>query len=313
LREIFPICLYPSLQRNGGDMLILISGASGMIGSAVAPYLASQGHEVVRLVRRAASAGEVQWDPDAGTIDMEGLEGFDGVVHLASMPWPARWTAKSKEQIRANRLATNGLLAKSLSGCKAKPHVFICASGMGIYPSSGDQVLTEDSAPGTDFLASLQCDGEATAAQASKAGIRVVNLRIPAVLGGPGIRRNLGKMGDGKQWSSWVGRDELASIINFVLLIETLEGPVNPVSPNPLRNADFATIHGRVLGKKPGMPVPAFLLRLMLGEMAEALVLASRRIMPRKLQEAGYTFLYPEVEAALRHELQALPPETAGR
>jgi NAD dependent epimerase/dehydratase family enzyme len=141
----------------------------------------------------------------------------------------------------------------------------------------------------------------------------VVNLRIPAVLGGPGIRRNLGKMGDGKQWSSWVGRDELASIINFVLLKETLEGPVNPVSPNPLRNADFATIQGRVLGKKPGMPVPAFLLRLMLGEMAEALVLASRRIMPRKLQEAGYTFLYPEAEAALRHELQALPPETAGR
>jgi uncharacterized protein len=291
-------------------MRVLISGASGMIGSAVAPFLASQGHEVVRLVRRTPSNKEVQWDPEAGTIDAASLERFDGVVHLASMPWPARWTAKAKEQIRSNRLVTNGLLARSLSACKDKPQVLVCASGMGIYPSSGDQIITEESPLGSDFLANLQCDGEAAAEQASAAGIRVVNLRIPAVLGGPGILRSLGRLGDGRQWSSWVSRDELANMINYVLMSQALAGPLNPVSPNPLRNAEFAATQSRVLGKKPGMPMPAFLLRLMLGEMADALILASRRIVPRRLLDAGYTFLYPEIEDALRHELEKLSPAT---
>jgi hypothetical protein len=175
---------------------------------------------------------------------------------------------------------------------------------MGIYPSSGDQVLTEDSPVGTDFLAHLQCDGEAAAAQASTAGVRVVNLRISAVLGGDAVRRNVGRMGDGRQWSSWVSRDELARIMNFVLVTDGLVGPVNPVSPKPVRNAEFAATLSRVLGRKPGLPIPAFLLRLMLGEMAEALVLASRRIEPRKLLAAGYEFHFPELEVALRHELE---------
>ena len=132
-------------------MRILMSGASGFIGSAVAPYLVDQGHEVVRLVRRAPVTGEVQWDPDAGTIDAAGLEGFDAVVHVASAPWPARWTARAKQQIRANRLMTNGLLARTLAGRERKPRVLVCASGMGIYPSSGDQVLTEESRAGLRF------------------------------------------------------------------------------------------------------------------------------------------------------------------
>jgi uncharacterized protein (TIGR01777 family) len=285
-------------------MKVLIAGASGMIGSVLAPYLAGRGHEVVRLVRHAPGAGEVQWDPDSGTIHATDLEGFDGVVQLASMPWAGRWTAEFKKKMIANRTGTNRLLAETLAGCKRKPQVLACASGMGIYPSSGDQVITEDSPIGTDFLARLQCDGEAATAGAVAASIRVVHLRIPAVLGGSGLRRNMGRMGDGRQWSSWVSRDELASIIEYVLLTDALAGPVNPVSPNPVSNAEFTATHSRVLGSKPGMPVPAFLLRLMLGEMAETLILASRRIEPRKLLSAGYPFRFPELESALRHELE---------
>jgi uncharacterized protein (TIGR01777 family) len=287
-------------------MRILIAGASGMIGSVVAPFLATQGHEVVRLVRREPGADEVRWDPDAGTIDAASLEGFDGVINLASIPWPMRWTPKAKQQIRANRMATNSLLAETLANCQRKPRVLVCASGMGIYPSSGDQVITEETTPGADFLAKLQYDGEAAAMKASAAGIRVVNLRIPAVLGGAVVRRSMGQIGDGRQWGSWVSRDELASIIQFVLENDALVGPVNPVSPNPLRNAEYVATFCRVLGSRPGPAIPAFALRLMLGEMADALILASRRIEPRKLLAAGYSFRFPELETALRHELEAV-------
>jgi uncharacterized protein len=284
-------------------MRILMAGASGMIGSVVAPYLMSQGHEVVRLVRREPGPGEVRWDPDSGTIDAGAIEGFEGVVQVASMRWPLRWTPKFKRQMRENRLATNGLLARTLAACRRKPQVLICASGMGIYPSSGDEVLTEASSVGTDYLAQLQRDGEAATAPASAAGIRVVNLRIPMVLGGAAVRQNLGQLGNGRQWSSWVSRDELASIIQHVLVTDTLVGPVNPVSPNPVRNADLATTLGRILHRKPGASMPVFALRLLLGEMADALILASRRLMPAKLLDAGYRFRFPELEAALRHEL----------
>jgi uncharacterized protein (TIGR01777 family) len=286
-------------------MKILIAGSSGMIGSAVAAYLASRGHDVSRLVRQAPVAGEVHWDPDAGNIDAAGLEGLDGVVHLASMPWPMRWTPKTKKQLYANRIITNSLLANTLAVCQRKPQVLVCASGMGIYPASGDQILTEDSPLGTDFLARLQCDGEAATAPAAAAGIRVVNLRIPGVLGGASLKHNIGRIGSGRKWTSWVARDELAYIIEYVLITNTLAGPVNPTSPNPVRNAEMAAALSRAVGRKPGLPVPAFLLRLMLGEMAEALILASRRILPGKLLAAGYPFHFAELEKALQHELAA--------
>ena len=290
-------------------MKILIAGANGMIGSAVAPYLASQGHELTRLVRRQASEGEVRWDPDSGSIDAAGLEGLDGVVNVATMPWPMRWNGEAKKKMIANRMSTNGLLARTLAACRRKPQFLVCASGMGIYPSSGDQWITEENPTGSDFLANLQCEGEAAAMQANNAGIRVVNLRIPPVLGGATLHRSMGRIGSGQQWSSWIGRDELASIINFVLLNDELAGPVNPVSPNPLRNTDFAAIHNRVLGVRSGPAVPAFVIRLMLGEMATALILASRRIEPRKLLDAGYSFRFPDLETALRHELAELHGE----
>ena len=191
-------------------MKILIAGSNGMVGSAVTRHLTECGHQVIRLVRHTPGPGEVRWDPDAGEIDTAALDGFDGVVHLASMPWPMRWTAKAKQKLRANRLATNRLLAESLAGCEHKPRVLICASGMGYYASSGDAVLTENSPAGTSFLARLQQDGEAATAPASEAGIRVVHLRISPVLGGAALQRVGLRAGDGQQWSSWVGRDELA-------------------------------------------------------------------------------------------------------
>jgi uncharacterized protein (TIGR01777 family) len=287
-------------------MKTLIAGSNGMIGSAVTCHFIDCGYEVTRLVRHTPGPDEVWWDPDGGNIDTAGLEGFDGVVHLATMPWPMRWTNNAKQKIRLNRLATNSLLAESLAGCEHKPRVLICASGMGYYSSSGDTILTEDSPIGTSFLARLQQDGEAATAPASEAGIRVVNLRIPPVLGGLALRRAGFQAGNGQQWASWVGRDELASIIEFALRTESLTGPVNAVSPNPLRNAEFAATAFKVLGPKSGGSMPDFLVRLLLGEMGEEFVLASRRIQPAKLLAAGYQFRFPELEQALRHEIGRL-------
>jgi len=284
-------------------MKILIAGSNGMIGAAVTRHLIECGYDIFRLVRRTPGPGEVRWNPDASEIDQAGLEGFDGVIHLATMPWPLRWSGKAKQMIHANRLATNHLLAESLARCQHKPKVLICASGMGYYPSSGDTVLTENSPAGTSFLARLQQAGEASTAPASQAGIRVVHLRIPPVLGGPALQRGSLRAGNGQQWVSWVGRDELASIIEFALTAESLTGPVNAVSPNPLRNADFATTSAQALGHKLGPSVPAFLVRLLMGEMGEEFMLFSRRIRPSKLLAAGYQFRFPNLEQALRHEM----------
>jgi uncharacterized protein (TIGR01777 family) len=283
-------------------MKILIAGSNGMIGSAVTRHMIECGYEVFRLVRKTPGPGEVYWNPDAGEIDQAGLDGFDGVVNLATMPWPMRWTSRVKQQIRANRLATNGRLARSLAGCTRKPAVLICASGMGYYPSSGDTILTEDSPAGTSFLAQLQQAGEAITAPASAAGIRVVHLRIPPVLGGDALQRMGFKAGNGQQWESWIAREELASIIDFALKTETLAGPVNAASPNPLRNAEFATTAIQALGQKSVSAMPSFMVRLAMGEMGQELILSSRRIQPARLLAAGYRFRFPELGQALRHE-----------
>jgi uncharacterized protein len=290
-------------------MKILIAGSNGMLGSAVAQHLTECGHEVIRLVRNTPTSGEIWWNPDGGEIDTASLEGFDGVVQLASMPWPMRWTGRVKDMLRLNRMATNRLLAESLAACGHKPLVLICASGMGYYPSSGDDLLTEDSPAGTSFIASLQKDGELATARASAAGIRLVHLRIPAVLGGRSLKQMGLQAGDGQQWASWVGLDELVSIIEFTLKTETLSGPVNAVSPNPLRNVVFSRTALKAVGKKPGRPMPAFVIRMLMGEMGEQFLLASRRMVPAKLLAAGYTFRFPELEEALMHELGKISAE----
>ena len=267
-------------------MKILIAGSHGMIGSAVTSHLIESGHEVVRLVRHTPGPGEVWWDPDAGQIDTAGLEGFEGVIHLATRPWPMRWTEKAKKAIYANHLNTNRLLAKSLAACTNKPQVLICAAGIGCYPSSGDTILTEDSSTGTGFVAKLDIDGEAVTTPASAAGIRVVHLRMPQVMGGRALRYLGFQAGDGQQWIPWVGRDELAFIIEFALKTDSLSGAVNAVSPNPLRNAEFASVATRALGQKPGGVMPAFIVRLVMGEMGQEFLLASRRGHPNCLPRA---------------------------
>lgn len=283
-------------------MKILVAGSHGMIGSVLTPHLQDCGYQVHRLVRQTPAVGDVRWDPDGGEIDLAGLEGFDAVIHLATMPWPARWTRKVKQVLSANRLGITRLLAESLAQCDRKPKVFVCASGMGYYGSSGDTIITEASPAGTTFLAQLQRDAEASTTPASRAGIRVVNLRIPAVLGGAMLQRAGFRAGNGKQWMSWVARDELVYIIEFALIHESLAGPVNAVSPNPLRNAAFAETATKVLGRQSGGYMPAVLVRLMFGEVGDEFILASRRIQPTKLLAAGYRFQYPDLEQALRHE-----------
>ena len=283
-------------------MKILIAGSNGMVGSAVTRHLMEYGHQVIRVVRHTPGPGEIWWEPDTGQIDAAGLNGFDGVVHLASMPWPMRWTAKAKEKMRANRLATNRLLAEALAKCEYKPKVFICASGMGYYPPSGDDILTEDCPAGTSFLSRLDRDAEAITAPAALAGIRVVYLRMPTVLGGERLKMLGFQAGDGQQWMSWIGRDEVASIIEFALKAESLSGPVNTVSPNPMRLADFAKTSTEAMGQKPGGVMPAFIVRLIMGEMGEEFLLASRRIQPTKLLAAGYQFRFANLADALRHE-----------
>jgi uncharacterized protein (TIGR01777 family) len=290
-------------------MRVLVAGAGGLIGSAVTLELAGHGHDVVRLVRREPGLGEVGWDPDTRTIDPEGLEGFDSVIDVASMPWPTRWTSAARQRLHDNRVGSYRLLAEALADRVKRPKILVCASGMGIYPSSVDAVLTEESEVGTDWLAHLQRDGEAAMEPASAAGIRVVHLRIPMVLGGPNLAamaKNLRPFGDGRQWWSWVALDEIPPIIEHALGTDALVGPVNVSSPNPVRCGEFTATLGRVLGRKPGRAMPALLLRLALGEMADALLLASRRMEPRRLSLTGYDFHYPELEAALRRQIGAL-------
>jgi len=283
-------------------MKILIAGSHGMVGSAVTRHLIECGYEVIRLVRREPGPDELWWDPDAGDIDTAGLKGFEAVINLATRRWPFRWTAKAKKMILQNRLATNGLLSQTLATCAYRPRILICASGVGYYPSSGDEVLTEDCPGGTSFLSRFDQQAETATVSASEAGIRVVHLRIPTVIGGPMLKMVGFQAGNGRQWMSWVGRNELASIIEFALRIETLSGPVNAVSPNPLRSAEFAAIATTALGQKPGGVMPAFVARLVFGEMAEEFLLASRRVQPAKLLAAGYHFRFPDLGEALLHE-----------
>jgi uncharacterized protein (TIGR01777 family) len=301
----------PLFHYKEKEMKILIAGSHGMIGSAVTRRLIESGHEVVRLVRQQPSRGELYWNPDSGEIDAAGLESFDGVVNLATLRWPFRWTAKAKQMILQNRLATNGLLSNSLAACTHKPRVFICAAGVGYYPSSGDEILTEDCPVGASFLSQFDQAAETSTTYASKAGIRVVHLRIPTVIGGPMLKMVGFQAGNGQQWMSWVGRDELAFIIEFVLNNEHLSGPVNAVSPNPLRGSDFAVVATQALEQKPGGVMPAFVARLVFGEMGEEFMLASRRVQPAKLLAAGYHFHFPDLAEALRHEKESIDVEAA--
>lgn len=296
-------------------MNVLITGSTGFIGSALVASLTAGGHRVMRLVRSkpAPAAGEVFWNPAIGSIEMPGLEGMDAVVHLAGENIAERWTAEKKARIRDSRVNGTRFLSDSLARLAQSPQVLVCASAIGYYGDRGAERLTEDSAPGSGFLAEVCREWEGAAEPARQRGIRVVHLRTGIVLsptGGalakmiPPFRMGVGgRIGSGNQYMSWIAMDDLVGIFHHVLTTETLHGPVNAVAPHPVTNLEFTTTLGRVLARPTVFPMPAFAARLAFGEMANDLLLASAHVEPTRLLNAGYAFRYPELEGALRHVL----------
>ncbi len=294
-------------------MNVLISGATGLIGSALVPELEANGHTVTRLSRSRSGANTVRWDPSAGTIEGD-LEGTEAVVHLAGESIAqGRWSPDKKRRILDSRVQGTSLLAERISALSTPPKVMVSISAVGYYGDRGDEILTEESTPGEDFLARVCREWEATAEPARRAGIRVVHPRLGIVLSpqGGALGTTLpifklgggGKIGSGRQWWSWVALDDVVGSIVHALTDETVEGPVNVGSPNPMTNAEYTKVLGKVLGRPTVLPLPAPAARIMLGEVADALLLASQRMRPAKLEATGYPFRYPRLEGALRHLL----------
>jgi hypothetical protein len=297
-------------------MKILITGSHGLVGTALIKSLEPEGHEIFRLVRYAPhSPTEIEWSPERYSIALARLEGFDAVVHLAGEPIAeGRWTEEKKRKIRESRVKGTRLLGDALANLSSPPKTFLCASAIGYYGDRGDELLTETSAPGNDFLANVCVEWEKATALAAEKGIRVVNTRFGIILsqdGGalkkmlPPFRMGIGgQIGNGKQWMSWIALDDVVGAIKFALEHLLLRGPINFVAPYPVRNAEFTKILGRVLSRPTLFPIPAFGVRLMFGEMADALLLSSQRVEPERLKQAAYQFRYPSLEAAFRRSLE---------
>ena len=296
-------------------MKVVVSGASGLIGSALVPALEAAGHDVVRLVRREArGASEVAWDPAAGTIDSAALAGVDAAVNLSGANLNLRWTAARKAEIRDSRVSSTSLLARTLAELEPRPRVFVSAGGCGIYGDRGDEALTEESELGTGFLADVGRAWEAAAEPARAAGLRVVSFRQGMVLtrDGGALRQMLlpfklgvgGRVASGRQWWSWVSLDDLVAAYLFVLEGE-LAGPVNLASPSPATSAAFAKALGRALHRPAVLPVPAFAIKVLFGERGEAVVLEGQRTLPARLLDAEFEFAYADLDTALAHALAA--------
>jgi uncharacterized protein (TIGR01777 family) len=301
---------------EGKPMHILVTGATGLIGSALVPFLTTGGHRVTRLVRSTPRPGqaEIPWNPALGSIATPALEDFDAVVHLAGENIATgRWTDEKKARIRASRVQGTRLLCDALAQLVRPPKVLVSASAIGYYGDRGAESLHESSRPGADFLAGVCQAWEAATAPAVQRGIRVVNLRLGVVLSpaGGALAKMLlpfkigagGVIGTGRQYMSWIALDDALGAILHALMTVASQGPVNAVAPQPLTNSEFTTILGRVLGRPTLLPLPAFAARLAFGEMADALLLASTRVEPRRLLDTGYVFRYPDLDSALRHLL----------
>jgi uncharacterized protein (TIGR01777 family) len=295
-------------------MNVLISGATGLLGSVLIPALEAGDHRAIRLTRSPRSNEDVGWDPSAGEIDVSRLEDMDAVVHLAGESIAeGRWTPGKKRRIMDSRTRGTRLLAETIANLSEPPRVAVSASAVGYYGDRGNELLREESGPGSDFLAEVCKSWEAAADPAREAGIRVVHPRFGLVLSteGGALARMLpifrlgggGRIGSGRQYWSWVAIDDVVGAILHALTDNSVEGPVNVGSPNPLTNAEYTKILGQLLNRPTIFPLPAPMARLALGEVADALLLASQRMEPAKLKKTGYEFRYPELEGALQHLL----------
>jgi uncharacterized protein (TIGR01777 family) len=292
-------------------MKIVISGASGLIGTQLVEQLQQHGHDVVRLVRRAANTGEIMWDPKAGVLSASALEGADAVIHLSGAGiGDKRWTSSYKREILESRTITTSLIANTIANMSRKPSVFLCGSAIGIYGPRGDEQLTEVSTNGTSFLADVCEQWEAAAKPASDAGVRTVLLRTGIVLTtkGGALKKQLplfqlglgGKFGNGKQWQSWISIDDEVGAIEH-LLTANVSGAVNLTAPNPVTNAEFTSTLARVVKRPAFLPIPPFAPKAILGgELADALLFTGQRVIPAALNASGYQFVHPTLEVALR-------------
>jgi uncharacterized protein (TIGR01777 family) len=301
---------------------ILVSGISGPIGSALLPALKTGGAHITRLTRsrampqasdQAVDEESIPWHPQE-PISPDAVSGFDAVVHLAGESIVGRWTADKKSKIRDSRIAPTQHLAQALAQAKDKPQVFVCSSAIGYYGDRADEVLRESSSPGTGFLPDICREWESATQSAAAAGIRTVQIRTGIVLspkGGalgsmlPPFKFGLGgRLGSGQQWMSWIDVQDMVGAIHHILKTDLLQGPVNMVAPKPVRNVDFTKTLASVLSRPAIFPVPAFAIKLALGEMGETILLGSQRVEPTQLVASGYPFRFSDLRASLQNVLQ---------
>jgi len=293
---------------------IAISGASGLIGSALVASFESRRNQVTRLVRRLPqSSTELQWDP-MREIPPQLVSGFDAVIHLSGENIAGRWTEAKKRRIRDSRIVSTQNLSQALTSAEKKPGVFICASAIGYYGNRGDEILTEGAPSGSGFLAEVSREWESVTAPAADAGIRTVNLRIGIVLSrnGGALKQMLlpfrlglgGRVGNGRQWWSWIQIDDFVAAVHRIADNLSLNGPVNMTAPNPVTSADFTKTLAKTLKRPAVLLLPAFAAKLAFGEFAEEGLLASARVEPKKLLESGFKFRYSELAAALSELLK---------
>jgi len=306
-----------TVVSNSGTKRILISGASGFIGGALIPSLESSGAEITRLSRSKSAANTttktIPWDP-AKPIAPESISGFDAVIHLAGESIVGRWTASKKEKIRDSRIVSTRNLAQAIAQAKDKPKVFICSSAIGYYGDRGDELLNESSNPGTGFLPQVCREWEAATHAAAAAGIRTVQIRTGIVLSSKGgaLAKMLtpfkmgvgGRIGSGRQWMSWIDIEDMIGAILHVLNSDTLRGPVNMVAPMPVTNSEFTKTLAGALSRPAIFPMPAFAVKLAVGEMGETVLLGSQRVDPAQLLHSGYQFRFNDLQGSLENLLR---------
>ncbi len=304
------------ISGENAEMKILVTGSTGLVGSVLVPSLRSKGHQVLRAVRSTAKgADEIEWNPETGQINIAKLSDLDAAVHLAGESVAdGRWSDEKKRRILDSRVKGTKLLSETLARLNPKPGVLVSASAIGYYGNRGSELVTEESTTGEGFLAGVVRQWESSTTAATQAGIRVVLLRLGIVLStkGGALGKMLtpfkfgvgGKVGDGKQYMSWIAIEDVVGIIEYALADKTLSGPVNTVAPSPVTNAEFTKALGSAISRPTIFPLPAFVARLAFGEMADETLLSSTRVLPERLTKSGYKFQFSNLDDALRNALK---------